>query len=478
MTSNSWVRHIDHASVTAGCWTLALALACLLSACASYTPQPLVVQASLHTALPALPPLSASGVAPPFVAPHPFDARDGLDATEVATLAVLLSPDVKSARAAQGVAQAQAFAAGLLPDPQLSLTRDFPSSNAPGLTSAFNLGLAYDFNQLITHGVTQQASASDTEKSHLDLLWQEWQVVAQSQVLMNRIGQQEQLAQVLEHEQAFYADLMPRTRRAVAEGNLTIEALSPYLTTAADNARQLNEARRAAQDNRGQLNALLGLMPDVRLDLVFDRTLPQLNDAAVRASLISVAERRPDLRALRAGYAAQEARTHRAVLAQFPALNIGITRVRDTAGLYTSGFALGFTLPLFNRNRGNIAVEVATRTQLRQEYEKRLNAAHGDALRALRSDAQLMEQIRLAQGEVAQLQPLADRGEQALQAGAMDALRYANLRAGLLAKKLELLNLEASVREQRIALRTLTGIDVSNGLHAPSDATPQQNKLP
>ena len=45
--------------------------------------------------------------------------------------------------------------------------------------------------------VTKQASASDTEKSHLDLLWQEWQVVAQSQVLMNRIGQQEQLAQAI-----------------------------------------------------------------------------------------------------------------------------------------------------------------------------------------------------------------------------------------------------------------------------------------
>lgn len=94
--------------------------------------------------------------------------------------------------------------------------------------------------------MTRQASQSDTEKSHLDLLWQEWRkVVAQSQVLMNRIGQQERLAQVLEQEQAFYADLMPRTRRAVADGNLTIEALSPYLTAAADNARQLN--RRGAQ---------------------------------------------------------------------------------------------------------------------------------------------------------------------------------------------------------------------------------------
>jgi hypothetical protein len=45
----------------------------------------------------------------------------------------------------------------------------------------------------------------------------------------------------------------------------------------------------------------------------------------------------------------------------------------------------------------------------------------------------------------------------------MDALRYANLRSGLLAKKVELLNLEAALREQRIALRSLTGMDVSIG---------------
>lgn len=448
--------------------------ACLLTSCAGYTPAPLPSAPSLLSALPALPPQPAGVVAPPFISPHPFDARDGLDATEVATLAVLLSPDLKSARAAQGVARAQAFAAGLLPDPQLSLTHDFPTTSAPGLTSAFNLGLAYDFNQLITHAATLQASRSDKDKAHLDLLWQEWQVVAQSQLLMSRIAQQEQLVLVLRQEQTFYDDLLPRTRKALAAGNLTIDALSPYLTAAADTARQLNEAQRAAQDNRGQLNALLGLAPDVHLDLMFSRTLPALDDAAVRASLASLAQRRPDLLALRAGYSAQEARTRRAVLAQFPALNIGITRARDTAGVYTSGFSLGLTLPLFNRNRGNIAVEEATRAQLRQEYEKRLNAAHGDVLRALQSDAQLAQQIRMTRDEVGQLQPLADRGEQALQSGTMDALHYANLRSGLLAKKVELLNLEGTVREQRIALQTLTGVDLSDAPEQPQGSTAEQ----
>lgn len=50
-----------------------------------------------------------------------------------------------------------------------------------------------------------------------------------------------------------------------------------------------------------------------------------------------------------------------AVLAQFPALNVGLTRARDTSGLYTVGFGLSLSPPIFNRNRGNIAIEDATR---------------------------------------------------------------------------------------------------------------------
>jgi outer membrane protein, heavy metal efflux system len=36
---------------------------------------------------------------------------------DIATIAVLHNPDLKAVRATVGVAQAQAFAAGLLPDP-------------------------------------------------------------------------------------------------------------------------------------------------------------------------------------------------------------------------------------------------------------------------------------------------------------------------------------------------------------------------
>ncbi|MFX8762610.1 TolC family protein, partial [Acinetobacter baumannii] len=74
---------------------------------------------------------------------------------------------------------------------------------------------------------------------------------------------------------------------------------------------------------------------------------------------------RTDLAALRAGYDAQEASVHKAVLDQFPTLNLSVTGNRDSAGNLLLGPTIDFTLPLWNRNRGGIAVERATRKALK-----------------------------------------------------------------------------------------------------------------
>ncbi len=60
--------------------------------------------------------------------PQAGRARSGtapLTPDELAILAVLANPDLKAARAKAKVSSAQAFAAGLLPDPSLNLGYDF-----------------------------------------------------------------------------------------------------------------------------------------------------------------------------------------------------------------------------------------------------------------------------------------------------------------------------------------------------------------
>ncbi|WP_447411797.1 TolC family protein, partial [Clostridium perfringens] len=74
---------------------------------------------------------------------------------------------------------------------------------------------------------------------------------------------------------------------------------------------------------------------------------------------------RTDLAALRQGYSAQEAAVRLAIIQQFPTLDLTVNANRDSAGNVLTGPAVAFTLPLWNRNRGNIAIERTTREALK-----------------------------------------------------------------------------------------------------------------
>ena len=160
-----------------------------LGGCATYHPSPLDAKPRFPDQVPHL--IGQSARMPlPELATHLFDPSDGLDMTEVAMLAVANNPQLKVARDEAGIAHAQAFAAGLLPDPQLSLTRDFPTNGTSGNTSAFNLGLSYDVNALLMRSGVKNAAQAAQRQTDLNLLWQEWQVVGQARLLFTRsLGQ-------------------------------------------------------------------------------------------------------------------------------------------------------------------------------------------------------------------------------------------------------------------------------------------------
>src|ERR1700694_3959124 len=123
---------------------LALLLAGCLAGCATYREQPLGTRSTLSDRIPDLR-IDPRQMPLPELAAHRFDPTDGLDMTEVAMLAVVNNPQLKVARAAAGVAHAQAFAAGLLPDPRLSAVFDRPDRGQAAATKiAYILGLTFD----------------------------------------------------------------------------------------------------------------------------------------------------------------------------------------------------------------------------------------------------------------------------------------------------------------------------------------------
>lgn len=443
-------------------------LLCLaLAGCASYRPLPLGPVPELP-ASPGQIQVDTRSLPFPVLAAHPFDPRDGLDEIEVATLAVVNNPDLKLARDDLAVSRAQAFAAGLLPDPQLTLAGDLSSSGAgPGATRAFNFGLSYDIGALISHAAGRRAARADVRKTDLALLWQEWQVASQGRLAFVKLTYGRRLLAVLDENRKLFADRAARTELAQQRGLLTSDTVLPNLTALQDINKQIYDLQRQLSQTTHDLNTLLGL--DARFDLRLQDGTPAAfaDEGAADVALTELPQRRPDLRALVAGYAAQDQRYRAALLAQFPTLNVGPTRSRDNSNVYSTSLGITLSLPLLNRNRGNIAIEQATRQKLRDEYQVRVQAAR-NAIRAILDQQRLdREQLGNIEAALDQLEPVIQRSDLAARSALIDALAYANARAALLAKQAERLNLQQQIAEQRVALRTLLGIapDASSSGH-------------
>lgn len=388
---------------------------------------------------------------------HRFDPSDGLDVTETAMLAVVNSPELRLKRDAFGIARAQAFAAGLLPDPQLGLSADFPRHPTNGATTAYSLGLSEDISALLTRSSRKAAATSQARQVNLDLLWAEWQTVAQARLLFDQVQNLRAQQARLEPEQAALDALGGYIHAALQAGNLTYDSASAGLNAEADVHKRLADNAIALHQAEGDLHLLLGLAPDAPLDLVGPPYRVSPTRQALQAALNDLPRRRPDLLALQAGYASQQAKLRGAILAQFPALNIGFNTARDTSAVYTDGLSIGISLPLFDRNRGNIAIERATRLQLHDDYTARVLTTRNDIQRIDSDLATLDRQVAQLSVQAHRLDRARTAAERAWRHGTLDWPTWLAIRSHALSADLDLLAARQERARQSIALEALLG---------------------
>lgn len=469
-------RHNARESVLRGMRLLLGATATLaLASCASYRPAPLTDAGGAsdiqHLHAPDTADISRRLPA------HRFDPSDGLDVTEVAMLAVANSPQLKLMRDKLGVKQAQAFAAGLLPDPQLSLNLDFPDSGSSSLTSAFGLGLSQDLGALLTRPSRVSSANASRRQARLDLLWAEWQTIAHARLLFDQIRYQQMRQRRLRRELDTITPLTTRIDQALTRGDLDYAAANTGLDAAAGIRKQLGDTERQLEVDQHALRQLLGLAPDVDLVLVGKAWTPQPTDAQINRALTRLVARRPDLLALKAGYAAQEADVRAAILGQFPAIQVGITRARDTSAVYTSGFTIGITLPLFNRNRGNIAIARATRRQLADSYHERLLATRSDVHRLRQALRLLGRQQPAVERHARKLDAAATAATANWRAGRLDWPTWLSIRSSALNADLDRYDLHEQQVKAALALQTLLGGDWTDlpASSVPPTPTAQQS---
>jgi outer membrane protein TolC len=349
----------------------------------------------------------------------------------VTRLAVTNNPQLRAQRAAAGVAQAEVFAAGLLPDPQLSSSADYPVDHVKSATDprypeydAYAFGLSFDLQSLLLHGSTHAAANADWQQSRLELLWAEWQTIAQARTLYAQACLAADRHHDLAEVEPIYAQLALDAQRAERGADLSADDADAPRALLVDLRTRLGDTDRAALQASDELRALLGLSPAAPLPLggLPPPTLPPRDE--IERAAQRLATRRPDLLALQQGYRAQEARVRAAILAQFPNLTLGPTRARDVSNVHTWGGALSLSLPLFDRGRGNIAIQRATREQLREEYQAHLDDAISTVWQLWSELQQLDTQRRALEAQLPQLQSSARGALRAWQRGDLAAAAY------------------------------------------------------
>jgi len=439
---------------------LAASLAALtaLSACSLYHADPLPDRPDLLGSLDGLTIASADMPLPELRA-RAVDPAQPLDMDEVAMIAVARNPDLRAARAKAHVTRAQAFDAGLLPNPQFSA--DYGAlASGPGTVPSYTLGLMQDIMPFVTLSSRKDAARAQVRGADLDLLWQEWQVVGQARLLTVRAVEYDKQRQVLDANRRLFRERYEATGQALRRGDQTMANLVSDLAALTGVETQLHDLDTLILGNRQDLNALLGLEPEARLALSPTVALDDPDPAMVRAELDGLVKRRPDLLALRAGYEAQEEAVYQAVLNQFPPLSLGGNRSSDTSNIKTNTASLSIALPIFNQNQGVIAVEKANRETLKQDYQSRLDTAYAGVGQALEAIAQLREQYESCKESLTALGEASSLSEQAFKSGGLDERTYADLAGARLARQIEALKLEQSLLEQKIALRILVGSEV------------------
>ena len=254
---------------------------------------------------------------------------------------------------------------------------------------------------------------------------------------------------------------------ATQSGILDLTALAPLLAAKASAAQTAASLNLAQLQGWQQLNALLGLQPDVRFAIAPPK--PAALPPDLERLIAQLPQRRPDLVALQLGYRSADESVRSAIIGQFPAFVAGYTWGQDTGNVRSGGPTASFDLPVFDRNQGQVAQARATRVQLHEQYAARLDAADGAAQGLVSQIKRLTSDVQEAESAAGAAEAQSKSAQQAYAQDTLDQRSLADFQTTALQRRIEAMALERSLGEARI---TLT-LDLGLGLPQTRIAAPE-----
>ena len=425
-----------------------------LGGCVSYSPKPIDTHFSFESASQLIARYRDQNSSSSIAVLNP---SKGVDGAQLAVLAVFNNPALQLARADANISHAQLFAAGLFPDPTVGYSILNPVGSIPGSASGTFMGIGYDLSSLWFRGINQAVARHETEKVDLGVLWLEWQSVAEAMMLYYQSVNLEKQSVLLMQYHSLYGSQLRSSRVAYTKSLVSSDVLSSNITL-------LDGIDKLIQDNNQQKNktsssiaALLGIDSGSEVPLQEGFELRTFSDDEIQKSLLKLDEIRPDLIALRIGYDAQEERVRKAVWAQFPAISVSLGHETDVTAVSTQSIGITLTLPLFERGRGAIAMEQASREKLFQEYKARQAYTRNEVQKILNDRNLYLKRLNQLQPVLKNLEEARASAVKAFGRGDIDEPTYVRYIASSLDKKMESLQVAQNIREMDIALYLLCG---------------------
>lgn len=381
------------------------------------------------------------------------------------------SPELAFQRRALAITNAEAQAAGVWPDPTITLGVAQPIA-AGSDTTGGALGIDWDIADVVTAGSAKKTAALAAEAAQLSYEYAEHSLATDAVVQAVRQSALARASVIAEDARSAAEALAAASLDAQTRGDVTLEDVALRQLAALDAEALASDIAQRLDETRVQLRQLLGAPPGVHIDVLDDvgavdsyaaaaSPLPSPSPSATAgadvAALVARARNRGDLAALRVAYRSQDAALWRAVLAQLPRVGIHAEVGRDTGGFFAVAGDISVSLPIFDGGRGAVAVAQATRDSLRDEYRARMHAARAD-LEGLVVAAQ---NVRRQRAELAARLPLLERADldmqQALARGDVTRFVATELQAAVRAARIHLIELELAERETALAIELAVG---------------------
>jgi len=467
------------------CFALAgIAGLCALPACATYAPAPLVPEDELaHLRATQLPSLRIERAAPGAAEEARdlgFNPADGLDEAELVAVALTLNPELRAQRLQLGEARALLVSAGLWPDPVLGF------SVRPGIDGASSVGYGGELLFTLLAPDEQPARVAlgeaQVEVALAELTAAEWRLVGDVRRARLAVLASDQVVRMLQQEADLAAEVLALVHHQKVLGETSDLAVALVELEQAGATRRLRDGLAAADDAARALGELAGLPPGAALPLT--ESGRQLTFTLVDDPDDDELDRRvlagnPVLRVRAAAYEAAEQELRLAVARQWPRLGVGPAYEHDVEGAESFGLGVDLSLPLWDRNQGEIAGRTAARDRSRAEYAAALHAARAHAFATRAELRRARAEVELQENEVA---PLVARTEAlfegALRAGELSSVEWLTARGRSVEARRGLV--DALLRYARAAteLDAVTGMAPGRAAAAARGAAADRHETP